>query len=75
MRGGPELRITGTVTTVNADTSVVITQDREESQDKEGQTAARVITLTDTDTIDAATLERWAVGERIEVIFKSLGGV
>lgn len=75
MRGGPELRITGTVTTVTPDTSVEITQDREDSQEKDTQSAARVITITDTDTIDAATLERWAVGERVEVVIKALGGV
>ncbi len=68
MRNGPEIRITGNVTTVNADVSVVITEQRPESQDKNLQTAARVITLTQTLTAG------WRVGEKVEVIVSSLGG-
>lgn len=68
MRNGPEIRITGNVTTVNADTSVVITEQREESQDKNLQSAARVITITQ------ALTAGWRVGEKVEVIVNSLGG-
>jgi hypothetical protein len=68
MRNGPVLRITGNVTTVNADTSVVVTEQKEESQDKNLQSAARVITVT-----QAATAG-WRVGEKVEVIVNSLGG-
>jgi hypothetical protein len=67
MRNGPELRITGNVTTVNADTSVVITEQKEESQDKNLQSAARVITLTQ------ALTAGWRSGEKIEITVRSLG--
>ena len=68
MRNGPELRITGNVTTVTADTSVVVTEQREESQDKNIQTAARLVTLTQ------ALTAGWRVGEKVEIVVKSLGG-
>lgn len=68
MRNGPETRYTGTVTTINANTSVVITQDRGDSEDINTQSAARTVTLTE------ATTAGWRSGERIEVIVKSLGG-
>jgi hypothetical protein len=77
MRHGPELRISGTVTTVNADTSVVITQDREESQDKDTMVAARTVTITEADTASDPTTgpgDRWVVGEKVEVCVRSLGG-
>lgn len=83
MRNGPEIRITGNVTTVNADTSVVITEQREESQDKNLQSAARVITLTQTKTGASTGIPTppgegvgtgWRVGEKVEVIVNSLGG-
>jgi hypothetical protein len=80
MRNGPEIRITGNVTTVTANTSVVITEQREESEDKNLQTAARVITLTQTLTgadvppAQSGAGTGWRVGEKVEVIFKSLGG-
>lgn len=68
MRNGPEIRITGNVTTVNADTSVVVTEQKEESQDKNLQTAARVITVTQ------ALTAGWRVGEKVEITVTSLGG-
>ena len=68
MRNGPSIRITGNVTTVNADVSVVITEQKEESQDKNLQSAARVITLTQ------ALTAGWRVGEKIEITVESLGG-
>lgn len=74
MRNGPEIRITGNVTTVNADTSVVITEQREESQDKNIQTAARVVTITQTETGPEVGGGTWRVGEKVEVIVNSLGG-
>ena len=75
MRNGPEIRISGTVTVVNADTSVVITQDREESQDLNTQAAARTVTITEADTSGlTATGDRWVVGEKVEVLVRSLGG-
>jgi uncharacterized protein (DUF736 family) len=68
MRNGPEVRITGNVTTVTADTSVAITEQQEESQDQHVQGAARVITLTQ------ALTAGWRVGEKVEVVVKSLSG-
>lgn len=68
MRNGAEIRITGNVTTVNADVSVVITEQKEESQDKNLQSAARVVTITQ------ALTAGWRVGEKVEVIVNSLGG-
>ncbi|HJR01781.1 MAG TPA: hypothetical protein VKA83_09125 [Methylomirabilota bacterium] len=62
MRNGPEIRITGNVTTVNADTSVVVTEQREESMDKNLQSAARVVTITQ------ALTAGWVVGEKVEVL-------
>lgn len=66
MRGGPELRITGNVTTVNADTSVVITEQLEETMDLNQGATARVVTVTQVET------DGWAVGEKVEVVVKSL---
>lgn len=66
MRGGPELRITGNVTTVTGDTSVVITEQIEETMDQNQGTTARVITLTQVET------DGWAVGEKVEVSVRSL---
>ncbi len=68
MRNGPEVRITGNVTTVNADTSVVITEEKPASQDKNLQSAARAVTITQ------ALTAGWRVGEKVEVTFTSLGG-
>lgn len=68
MRNGPEIKITGNVTTVNADTSVVVTEQKEESQDTSLQAAARVVTLTQTLTAG------WRVGEKVEIVVRSLGG-
>lgn len=68
VRNGPQLRITGNVTTVNADTSVVITEQKEESQDKNLQVAARVVTITQ------ALTAGWRSGEKVEVTVTSLGG-
>jgi hypothetical protein len=68
MRNGPELRITGNVTTVNADTSIVVTEQKEESQDKNLQSAARVITITQ------ALTAGWRSGEKVEIVVKALGG-
>lgn len=68
MRNGPEIEITGNVTTVNADTSVVITEQREESQDKDLQSAARVVTITQ------ALTAGWRVGEKVLICVTSLGG-
>lgn len=68
MRNGPEQRFTTAVTTVNADTSIVLTVDRENTQDKNVQSAARTITITETLTAG------WRSGERVEVVLKALGG-
>lgn len=68
MRNGPEIEITGNVTTINADTSVVITEQREESQDKNLQSAARVVTITQ------ALTAGWRVGEKVLICVTSLGG-
>lgn len=68
MRNGPEVRITGTVTTINADTSIVVTEKKEESQDKNLQSAARTVTLT-----QAATAG-WRLGEHVEVCIRALDG-
>lgn len=68
MRNGPEIEITGNVTAVNADTSVVITEQREESQDKNLQAAARVVTITQ------ALTAGWRVGEKVLICVTSLGG-
>lgn len=77
MRNGPEFRLTGNVTTVTADTSVVITEQREETQEKNLQTAARLVTLTQTKTgVDttAGVGTGWRVGEKVEVIFRAISG-
>lgn len=68
MRNGPEQRFTAAVTTVNADTSIVLTVDRDNTQDLGVQVAARTITMTETLTAG------WREGERVEVIVRSLGG-
>lgn len=68
MRNGPELRITGAVTTVTADTSVVITQAAGDSQEVNQQAADLVVTMTQ------ALTAGWRVGERVEITVRSLGG-
>lgn len=68
MRNGPETRYTGSVTTINANTSVVITQDGGDSHDINTQAADRTVTITE------ATTAGWRSGERVEVIVRSLGG-
>lgn len=68
MRNGPEIRLTGTVTTINADTSVVITEKREETQDKNVTSATRTVTLTQ------ALTAGWRTGEHIEVCIRALDG-
>ena len=68
MRNGPEIRITGTVTTVTSNTSIVITEKKEESQDSSLQSAARTVTVT-----QAATAG-WRTGEHVEVILRALDG-
>lgn len=68
MRNGPEQRFTAAVSTLNADTSVVLTVDREATQDLPVQVAARTITMTETKTAG------WRAGERVEIIIRSLGG-
>lgn len=65
MRGGPEVRITGAVTTVNADTSVVITQDDANTMDQKDITTV---------TIAMALTSGWTVGEVVEIAVRSLGG-
>lgn len=75
MRNGPEIRITGHVTTVTGDTSVVITQDREDSNELNTQAAARTVTITEADTSgQTATGDRWVLNERIEVVVRALDG-
>jgi hypothetical protein len=75
MRNGPEFRITGNVTTVTADTSIVVTEQREETQEKNLQTAARLVTLTQTKTgVETGVGTGWRVGEKVEVIFRSISG-
>jgi hypothetical protein len=68
MRNGPEQRFTAAVSTLNTDTSVVLTVDRDNTQDLGVQSAARTITMTETLTAG------WRSGERVEVIIRSLGG-
>ena len=68
MRNGPEQRFTAAVTTVTTDTSIVLTVDRTNTQDKDNQVAARTITMTETLTAG------WRSGERVEVTIRSLGG-
>ena len=65
MRGGPEMRLTCAVTTVNADTSVVLTQVDGDTQDD------RSIT---TITIAMPVTNGWVVGERVEVRLGALSG-
>lgn len=68
MRNGPEIRITGNITTVTPNVSVVFTEQREESQDKNIDTVALVV------TIPQALTAGWRVGEKLELSLKALSG-